>query len=192
MQPLQNFIGPTFCIGRESWCLPYAGFFIVVRNLSHCPDILQTLRKSSIQSVNLHHYLEVFQNSGNLADGPEHFPDCTEIIIFTTIHNSSILSENLPDCPKIFKILCEGFFVCLNDFVTAIFFLLQFFIKFPNGRNFLGSNTTLLPRFFSLCNYTSLHYTTIHYAKLNYTTIHYCSVTFLNYTLEYIGNITLH
>ena len=27
MQPLQICIGPTICIGRESWCLPYAGFF---------------------------------------------------------------------------------------------------------------------------------------------------------------------
>ena len=26
MQPLQTFIGPTIRMGRESWCLPYAGF----------------------------------------------------------------------------------------------------------------------------------------------------------------------
>ena len=26
MQPLQISIGPTIRIGRESWCLPYAGF----------------------------------------------------------------------------------------------------------------------------------------------------------------------
>ena len=26
MQPLQICIGPTIRIGRESWCLPYAGF----------------------------------------------------------------------------------------------------------------------------------------------------------------------
>ena len=26
MQPLQNCIGPTICIGREIICLPYAGF----------------------------------------------------------------------------------------------------------------------------------------------------------------------
>ena len=25
MQPLQNCIGPNICIGRGSWCLPYAG-----------------------------------------------------------------------------------------------------------------------------------------------------------------------
>ena len=28
MQPLQICIGPTIRIGRESWCLPYAGFFL--------------------------------------------------------------------------------------------------------------------------------------------------------------------
>ena len=27
MQPLKNCIGPTIRIGRESWCLLYAGFF---------------------------------------------------------------------------------------------------------------------------------------------------------------------
>ena len=27
MQPLQVCIGPIIRIGRESWCLPYAGFF---------------------------------------------------------------------------------------------------------------------------------------------------------------------
>ena len=26
MQPLENCIGPIIRIGRESWCLPYAGF----------------------------------------------------------------------------------------------------------------------------------------------------------------------
>ena len=29
MQPLQICIGPTIRIGRESWCLPYAGFFCI-------------------------------------------------------------------------------------------------------------------------------------------------------------------
>ena len=28
-RPLNICIGPTLCIGRESWCLLYAGFFIV-------------------------------------------------------------------------------------------------------------------------------------------------------------------
>ena len=31
-QPLQICIGPTIRIGRESWCLPYAGFFLIVWN----------------------------------------------------------------------------------------------------------------------------------------------------------------
>ena len=30
MQPLKNCIGPTFRIGRESWYLMYAGFFMVL------------------------------------------------------------------------------------------------------------------------------------------------------------------
>ena len=33
MHFLQNCIGPTIRIGRESWCLPYAGFF---RQSSYC------------------------------------------------------------------------------------------------------------------------------------------------------------
>ena len=28
MQPLQICIGPIIRIGRESWCLPYAGFLL--------------------------------------------------------------------------------------------------------------------------------------------------------------------
>ena len=28
-QPIQICIGSTIRIGRESWCLPYAGFFII-------------------------------------------------------------------------------------------------------------------------------------------------------------------
>ena len=33
MQPLQICIGPNIRIGRESWCLPYAGFFWFVYRL---------------------------------------------------------------------------------------------------------------------------------------------------------------
>ena len=29
MQPLQICIGPSIRIGRESWCLPYAGFLLL-------------------------------------------------------------------------------------------------------------------------------------------------------------------
>ena len=30
MQPLQICIGPIIRIGRESWCLTYAGFFLLL------------------------------------------------------------------------------------------------------------------------------------------------------------------
>ena len=33
MQPPQICIGPTIRIGRESWCLPYAGVFFRGQNL---------------------------------------------------------------------------------------------------------------------------------------------------------------
>ena len=33
MQPLQICIGPTILIGRESWCLPYAGFLNIHLNI---------------------------------------------------------------------------------------------------------------------------------------------------------------
>ena len=40
MQPLQICIGPTIRIGRESWCLPYAGFFLIlfIFNCHHVID----------------------------------------------------------------------------------------------------------------------------------------------------------
>ena len=34
MQPLQICIGPIIRIGRESWCLPYAGFYKVSSYIS--------------------------------------------------------------------------------------------------------------------------------------------------------------
>ena len=33
MQPLQICIGPSIRIGRESWCLPYAGFLVHIAPL---------------------------------------------------------------------------------------------------------------------------------------------------------------
>ena len=33
MQPLQVCIGPIIRIGRESWCLPYAGFLVLIRKI---------------------------------------------------------------------------------------------------------------------------------------------------------------
>ena len=32
MQPLQICIGPTIRISRESWCLPYAGFLVILKS----------------------------------------------------------------------------------------------------------------------------------------------------------------
>ena len=46
MQPLQICIGPTIRIGRESRCLPYAGFFCIVftictrREIQSLPDAI--------------------------------------------------------------------------------------------------------------------------------------------------------
>ena len=34
MRPLQICIGPTIRIGREIWCLPYAGFFLNIRKMN--------------------------------------------------------------------------------------------------------------------------------------------------------------
>ena len=31
-QPLQICIGPTICISQESWCLPFAGFFLITNS----------------------------------------------------------------------------------------------------------------------------------------------------------------
>ena len=39
MQPLQICIGPTIRIGRESWCLPYAGFLLTDEKLALMPGI---------------------------------------------------------------------------------------------------------------------------------------------------------
>ena len=38
MQPLQVCIGPIIRIGRESWCLPYAGFLKTNMKISLYPD----------------------------------------------------------------------------------------------------------------------------------------------------------
>ena len=39
-QPLQICIGPSIRIGRESWCLPYAGFFSseIAKHPKICPS----------------------------------------------------------------------------------------------------------------------------------------------------------
>ena len=40
MQPLQICIGPIIRIGRESWCLPYAGFFSLQPHCVHYNTML--------------------------------------------------------------------------------------------------------------------------------------------------------
>ena len=40
MQPLQICIGPTIHIGQESWCHPYAGFFLVVLENIYLEEII--------------------------------------------------------------------------------------------------------------------------------------------------------
>ena len=42
MQPLQICIGPIIRIGRESWCLPYVGFFLL-KNDNKLITLFQTL-----------------------------------------------------------------------------------------------------------------------------------------------------
>ena len=42
MQPLQICIGPIIRIGRESWCLPYAGFFYTITLVVGCLMQLNT------------------------------------------------------------------------------------------------------------------------------------------------------
>ena len=36
MQPLKICIGPIIRIGRESWCLPYAGFLNICSAIEEC------------------------------------------------------------------------------------------------------------------------------------------------------------
>ena len=43
MQPLQICIGPIIRIGRESWCLPYTGFF-----QDSSPNVNQSLSQDNM------------------------------------------------------------------------------------------------------------------------------------------------
>ena len=47
MQPLQICIGPTIRIGRESWCLPYAGFFVYDLKKSFLSKLLDSIKGAS-------------------------------------------------------------------------------------------------------------------------------------------------
>ena len=62
MQPLQICIGPIIRIGRESWCLPYAGFFILY---SQHQDILIVNHV-----LPLLHIFQFFPIPGDIKDFP--------------------------------------------------------------------------------------------------------------------------
>ena len=47
MEPLQIHIGPTICIGQESWCLPYAGFFF-----KHWPRGKKVMKRRGLKLKN--------------------------------------------------------------------------------------------------------------------------------------------
>ena len=142
-------------------------FFRLSRNLQDClkpfpdcPEIFHTDQKSSRLSGNLQDCLEIFKIvrkssrlSGNFPDCPAHFPECKEI--FQTI-------KKFPDCPGIFQTVWKSSspsgniqnlswkaFI-LKYYMNRIFFGI-FWKTFQMGKNFPGSNATLLPRFFSLC-----------------------------------------
>ena len=51
MQPLQNCIGPTICIGQDILCLPYAGFFVVVVSVVPCVRVKPLIPVGRIKSV---------------------------------------------------------------------------------------------------------------------------------------------
>ena len=53
MQLLKNCIGPTIRIGRESWCLPYAGFFpcLVIVSFKIATSSLRLSKLSSAQEI---------------------------------------------------------------------------------------------------------------------------------------------
>ena len=52
MQPFQICIGPIIRIGRESWCLPYAGFFL-----------MKLVRKKKEKTKSLKQFFSYLNNS---------------------------------------------------------------------------------------------------------------------------------
>ena len=67
MQPLQICIGPIIRIGRESWCLPYAGFFFL-----HCIHCTKGLHLSYQTSLLNDFNVSLF-NGGDHFDKQKHF-----------------------------------------------------------------------------------------------------------------------
>ena len=63
-KPLQNCIGPTIRIRRESWCLPCAGFFIFHMDIPDSPYILlRILLKPGIKLETIELVLAQFTGS---------------------------------------------------------------------------------------------------------------------------------
>ena len=71
-QPLHICIGPTIRIGRESWCLPYAGFLMVFTVIglkmlrytwkpSDTNEFFRLLMHTTAYSCIILHSLEVFR-----------------------------------------------------------------------------------------------------------------------------------
>ena len=55
LKNLQNCIGPTISIGRESWCLPYAGFLMYkIQTAQGCNADLPVVRWNKILFYALH------------------------------------------------------------------------------------------------------------------------------------------
>ena len=52
-QPLQLCIGPSIRIGRESWCLPYAGFFQGDYDLINYDAVCRTSQATPVLLITL-------------------------------------------------------------------------------------------------------------------------------------------
>ena len=63
MQPLQICIGHIIRIGRESWCLPYAGFFLKVTAISFQSGFLHILTFLTVLLLLLQKFKESVQLS---------------------------------------------------------------------------------------------------------------------------------
>ena len=80
MQPLQICIGPIIRIGRESWCLPYAGFFLTT--FDHLRLFKRAGGKNSVQKPNT--FPEA--NNINFYAVLSHFEKCRDLRV-KVLHN---------------------------------------------------------------------------------------------------------
>ena len=86
MQPLQICIVPTICIGRESWCLPYAGFYFIV--------LVLVLLFAHVQIFSVSHIYFYFKEYGEKAS--VNYLDVVASLVTDTPCKSSILLLNSP------------------------------------------------------------------------------------------------